>query len=220
MKKYLYLMMVIFILTNCKKSAPTLEPEGAEVIELTKSTGIPLSRLSVQFREDFIDNRNAWTLQASNPNYTFTIGISGGVYNLNNLSIGAVLGSSSNINFDQSKNWEIETKISCDSRTFGFVWNSNPGRLNNVMLFNPNTVDIIEVDQITNISTIITSKSVKQLAQNTIKIRRVEDRYYFFINENLIYEGSYFLPKGKISGYYSLTAGSLQAEYLQVSYIK
>lgn len=212
-------MMVTAALTSCKKKTVTPEPQPAEVIQFNKSTGIPSSKFSVTFREDFVDNRNAWILQVPSPNYTFAIGISEGFYNLNNLSISTIVGTTNKISFDQTKDWEIETKVNNENRSFAFWWNSASGRQSSRILFGTNRMDLVDANNDFNGGYIVLGKTVEILTQNTLKIRKIKDKYFIFLNENLVYEGDYIFHRGQNLGYYSFERGKMQVDYLQISYI-
>ncbi|AZI25716.1 hypothetical protein EA772_10295 [Pedobacter sp. G11] len=223
MKKYLYLLMVTTALISCKKKTLTPEPEPqpvpAEVFELNKSTGIPASKFSMHFREDFVDNRNAWTLQAPSPNYSHTVAITDGFYTFTNPVVNTINGTTDKISFDQTKDWEIETKVNNESKSFAFWWNSAPGRQSSRILFGTNRMDFVDANNEFNGGYIVLGKNVEILTQNTLKIRRVKDRYYIFLNGNLVYEGQYIFHRGQNIGYYSFEKGKMQVDYLQISYI-
>ena len=122
---------------------------------------------------------------------------------------------------DYTKNFEIETKINSQSGLFHFQWGKNPAESpthwNNLeftdsYLFYSATVG-------SDLNRISFSKPIKQVGTAILKIRRIGDKHYFFLDNELIYSGTYHGNAGPNVIYTQRAPGTLKVDYIRISYI-
>lgn len=89
---------------------------------------------------------------------------------------------------DPSRNFSIEMKLSCNGNDYGLVWGQDMS-MERFYYFNLIKRGFI----IKNEREIIIKGKIKKLVKewNKITLRKVEDTYYFFVNEQLVYELPY-----------------------------
>lgn len=78
----------------------------------------------------------------------------------------------------------------------------------------------MDANQGMNITYIVRDKAIELKKESIVKIRRIIDKNYIFVNENLVYEGPMIASKGDSMGFYINGSGKTQVDYVYISYIK
>jgi hypothetical protein len=222
MKKICLMMLVGIIAMGCKKTKTLPEEVVVEPINVDKVDGIPDKNKVLLIEEEFNSNNNAWLIFSDPNNFVNYMKIEKGLYSFYNDGRGTMLNHSNGFNFDQSKDFEIETKFKATTKRYGFYWASNDAsfaHLSYRLEFDEGKMDFVDIAAGFVETYIVRDKIVESTENAVIKIRKVKNKYYFFLNQTLVYEGPYLPSKGQSIGYMFMGRGNFDAEYMKISRI-
>jgi hypothetical protein len=220
MKKFALIILISLFTSGCKKKKIAPEQPPVQTIFPDQANGIPNKNKVLLIDEDFNNNNNAWNTYYDpdkSPNY---MKIEGGFYSFYNIGEGTMLNHSNRFNFDQSQNFEIETKLSATTKRYGFYWASydlSSADFSYRLEFDEGKMDFVDIASGFIETYVVRDKAVESTASALIKIRKIKDKYFFFLNENLVYQGSYLPSRGQSLGYYFMGKGNLDADYIRIS---
>jgi hypothetical protein len=182
------------------------------------------------FTENFSDNNNKWALGNSSDNsadYKIRNGdLQIKVFGKNKVGLQSIPVP----DFNQNKNWEIETRLKYISgsilRAFALTWGYKQENSQGYFFFiNARGFYKILNKDSTNSSYInykdwVSSTFVNQSGWNKLTVRKVDDKCYFFINEHYISSVPFESFYGDEVGFYCGGDLTIEADYLKVSYIE
>ncbi|OQY03116.1 MAG: hypothetical protein B6I20_05690 [Bacteroidetes bacterium 4572_117] len=179
------------------------------------------------FYDNFNSNQNYWP-QDNDNNQRFSI--SNGYYTLRAKN-GATKIVTKQIPFDNSKNFEIETRmkiIEDDSRYHGHTlrWGANTNNKFDFAITLNHKYVITKYDASkpkgSKNKFIVENYSnyFNKGGYNTLTIRKVNNYYYFFLNKKFIYKMPFENFYGNRIGYKCSGLGTLSVDYLRVSYLE
>jgi len=210
MKKSTIILALIAFVFVTKISAQGLMPDSY--------AGIPQSSKTRIFMDNFDDDRYSWIKNASSSGQE----IIDGYYMFSN-AFDFPNTDGKAISFDATQNFEIETKIkfvSGDVEKFsGLFWGelvfgdkyffgfSSMGSyvINKEVGFNTN-----------NILPETKSEIINKTAENSLTVRKYGDKYYFFLNQNLIYTMDYEELPGQFIGFTVADKSLIQINFLRL----
>jgi len=221
MKRIALLLYIALVSSGCEKKKVDPEVPALETIFPDNVNGIPDKNKVLLIDEDFNSNNNAWRIFYEPNNDINYMKIERGLYIFYNDGRGTMLNHTNGLNFDQSKDFEIETKLKATTREYGLFWASNdlsgPG-LSNMLIFEAGKMDFVSAEA-DGEKYIVRDKIVESTADAIIKIRKIKDKYYFFLNQNLVYQGPYLPSKGQSIGFYFSGRGNFESDYIRISRI-
>ena len=134
------------------------------------------------------------------------------------------------LGFNQYKNWEIETRIKYTSgstlRAFALFWGYQDSNSQGYFFFIDahGLFKVLKKDtpgiNFINYKDWAPANFVNKSDWNKLTVRKVNDKYYFFINDHFISSGPFESFYGDKIGYYCGGGLTIQADYLKVSYIE
>jgi len=179
---------------------------------------IPLSYKNQVFFDDFSDNRTEWSLATDG---IFVRKIENGNLFLQSKNDMAQLLSKS-IPFDETKDFEIETKIKfltgtetsgnallwgkTEEKDYGFYYTVSKSF--KIAKYDNGYVDFIPFKS---------TESIKKFEYNKLTIRKVGKTIYFFMNESLLYNMPFEPFFGKRIGFQVATNSQINVDYLLIS---
>lgn len=220
MRNIAFLILVVFMVSGCKKKEIIPELPPVQTVFPDQINGIPDKNKILLIDENFNSNNNAWRIFSDPNNYVNYMKIEKGYYSFYNDGRGTMLNYSNGFNFDQSKDFEIETKLSSTTKVYGLYWASNDlsfAHLSYRLKFDQGKMDFVDVAAGFDETYIVRSKTVESTADAVIKIRKIRDKYYFFLNQNLVYSGPYLPSKGQSIGFHFAGRGNFEADYIRIS---
>jgi len=228
MKKYI-LLFVILTSISCEEIDPAFfEKEflGMDAdysfVDADKYDGIPIEKREYFFYDEFNDNQNSWlTLNFGNASAS----ISGGNYILfvnNGASV-----FQKNFVIDQSRNFEIETRIkianSYNAEASGFVWGYSSSNTEfYAYLFTTSPSQWVGYYQWNSYNAWLdfTPQNVLQQGEyNKLTIRKIGSKYYFFMNEAFVISKSFEAFFDNQIGFLVADDATIYVDYINVDYI-
>lgn len=177
------------------------------------------------FYDDFFDDKNNWAGACSKSG---SVSFSGGNMTFASTSTSAAAGCTRLIDFDESKDFEIETKFKYVSgvknNALHLVFGKKVGSWSRYNIgFSQNGQYLINYsydNDYTNIVNWTKSESIRKENYNTLTVRKVDDKCYFFINKQLVHS-MYFKPfYGHQFGFQVPKETKILVDYLSISYIE
>lgn len=213
MKKLTFFIVLFFTSILVNINAQELMPDSYD--------GIPQSSKTRLFLDNFDDNKYLWIKNTSPATHQMIDG-----YFMFSNDYGFPYTDGKPISFDGTKNFEIETRIkfvSGDVEKFsGLFW----GELifGDKYFFGFSSMGKYKIDkevglQTTTILEPVESAIVNSTAENSFTIRKYGDKYYFFLNKNLIYTMDYEDLPGQYIGFTVAEKSMIQINYLRLWYI-
>ena len=175
---------------------------------------MPASRKSEIFVDEFVDNRNNWNLIGTAQS---TRSIQNGYYQFSSLLSGASFAART-INFDASKDFEIETSLQIVAGTaptmllWGASGSSNPYFFG----FTPDSIGLYGNLQ-SGISLSRIDESISPAGYNTITVRKISNDYFFFLNGKPFDNGRFEDFFGNVHGFYVGGNATIRSDYLDAS---
>ncbi|KQC02008.1 hypothetical protein [Pedobacter sp. Hv1] len=221
MKNVVILMLIAIVIFGCKKKKITPQEPATETIFPNLVNGIPDKHKVLLIDEDFNSNNNAWRIFFEPNNYYDYMKIEKGYYSFYNNGSGYMLNHSNGFNFDQSKDFEIETKLNATTKKYGLWWASNdlahPYYGSYRLEFKEGKMDFVDGSTTFGEVYVVREKTVESTTNAVIKIRKIKNKYFFFLNQTLVYEGPYLPSKGQSIGFSFMGKGNFDADYLRIS---
>ena len=187
----------------------------------------PAARKQHLYYEDFSSAQNLSTWQAGNTKSASCNVISGNleIWSTSETSAAATTVS---IDIDQSQDFEIETRVKfmygVDKNAIYLIFGKDPEAWNRLSIgFSDNQQYIIIKsvgNKFENITPWTESKLVYKNNYNILTVRKVANKYYFFINQNLVYTNTYIPLLGNKTGFQVPQKTRAKVDWLRVSYIK
>ncbi len=210
MKAILLTFTVLFCLSGFSQ---TIMPDSYD--------GVPQSKKSRIFLDNFDDNKYHWIKESSPSSHRIQDGY---FFFANDYEFVFIDGKP--INFDPNRNFELESKIKFIS---GKVENYN-GIFWNQLLFGDkyflgfSSMGYYKMDkevglQTKNLLEPKKSEIINKTAENSITIRKYGDMYYFFINKNLVHSMPYEELPGQYIGFSVSKKSMVQINFLRLWYI-
>ncbi len=141
-------------------------------------------------------------------------------------SLSTPLETSIPIDFDEMNDFQIETSIQViqgDANAFsGIFWGIQIFSETYKFGFSPNGSHTIFKDNSTSIEKYLDwthSGLINPKSTNKLTIRKMDNEYYFFINEKFVHSFSYFPLPGFDIGFRVAAKSTIKIDYLTVSYI-
>ncbi len=183
--------------------------------------GIPDKDKLAIFHDDFNDNSNLWDIGEEKDSWLEKIE-NGYVYfeSLDYLPNEDYLP----IPIDESKNFEIEASVAFHSgdniQAFGLQWGKTAEEHKQFDFFvsgnGQYTIDKF-TGEFTDYVPFKSSDLVKKDDYNKLTVRKIDDQYYFFLNENLVHQMPYEPFMGKNIGFQVGKKSSIRVDYIKVS---
>ncbi|AZI25717.1 hypothetical protein EA772_10300 [Pedobacter sp. G11] len=221
MRKYIYLVMIAASMISCKKPKnEPVEPTPPVIVQYDKGDGIPADQFTVAFKDDFNDNTNKWLVQGRRPSYGDQQEIAGGKYKLTS-DYGGSYGWTTSINFDHTKNYEIEFKYLSVNRRVQFNWGAKDGSgFGSFHAMSLEDNKFLYYHGVTFIREMATRSPIDIPMEGVVKIRKYNNKVYFFLNNTLLSSCEYVVNYGQGFAFYNRQAGITEYDYLYVHYIK
>ena len=209
-------MKTIFItlaLFSCLISYSQIIPDSYD--------GVPQSNKSKIFVDNFDNNKHYWIKESSPSSHRIDEGY---LFFANDYEF--IYSDGKPINYNASKNFEIETKIkfvSGDVEAFnGLFW----GQLifGDSYFFGFSSMGYYKIDkeiglQQASILEPVKSAIINKTAENTLVVRKYGDTYYFFINKNLVHTMPYEQLPGQYLGFSVAKKSLIQINFIRLWYI-
>jgi len=214
MKKLTFFIVLVSIGMLLKVNAQELMPDNYD--------GIPQSNKVRIFMDNFDDNKYYWVKNTSPSTHQIVDG-----YFLFSNDYGFPYTDGKPISFDPTKNFEIETRIkfvSGDVEKFsGIFWGELIFGDKYFMSFSSIGKYKIEKEVGLQTETLVEpvkSEIINSTADNSLIIRKYNDKYYFFINKNLVYTMDYETLPGQYIGFTVAEKSMVQINFLRLWYIE
>ena len=183
--------------------------------------GIEQSSKSRIFMDNFENNKYYWIKESSPSSHRIE---SGYLFFANDYEF--IYSDGKPINFDPNKNFEIETKIkfvSGDVEAFnGIFW----GQLvfGDKYFFGFSSMGYYKINKDIGLQTKTLlepqkTEIINKTGQNTLVIRKYDDTYYFFLNENLVHTMPYEKLPGQYLGFSVAKKSLIQINFIRLWYI-
>ena len=184
--------------------------------------GIPKSMKKRIFIDNFDNNNYSWIRKNSPPTHRIKDGF---LYFSNEYDFPYVDGKA--ISFDDSKNWEIETRIkfiSGDVEAFnGLMW----GQLifGKKYVFSFSSIGYVQVDVVDGYDNTFLLKPqktqiVNKTAGNDLIVRKYGNKYYLFFNKVLVYTSDFESLPGQYIGFSVSPNSMIRIDFLRLWYIE
>ncbi|MBE9468630.1 MAG: caspase family protein [Bacteroidetes bacterium] len=186
-------------------------------------SGIPIEEKKIIFEDDFEKFNNYWLLGIEENSWIENLE-KGNLFfqSLTNKPKQDILP----VIFDYNRDFEIETKIKFEKgemdKAYGFQWgkSQNPVKQFDFLLSANGQFTIDKyTGEFHDYVPFTQSKLVNSYASNKITIRKVEDTYYFFLNENLIHTMPFEPFFGNLLGFQVAENSTMLVDYIRVSYL-
>jgi len=210
MKKFTLLSIMLFLYVV---SFSQIMPDSYDGIEQSSKSRI--------FIDNFDDNRYYW-IKESSPN---THRISDGYLFFAN-DFGFPFTDGKPINFDPTRNFELETKIkfvSGDVEEFNGLFF---GQLifGDKYYYSFSSLGEYKIEKEVGLNTEVIVpptklSSINQTAENSLTIRKYDDIYYFFINKTLVHTMPYETLPGQYIGFNISKKTLVRINFLRLQYI-
>ena len=184
--------------------------------------GIPRSEKERVFLDNFDNNGYFWIKESSPSTHRIADGF---LYFSNEYDFPYVDGKA--IAFDGNKNFEIETRIkfiSGDVESFsGLMWGQLVFGEKYIMSFSSMGYYQIQKEDGFDETAILEPKQseiINKTSDNNLVVRKYNDKYYFFINQNLIYTMDYEGLPGQYIGFSVAPNSMIRINFLRLWYLK
>ena len=195
---------------------------SAQQIQPDLYDGVPSSSKQRIFLDNFDDNRHFWIKQTSPSTHRISDGF---LYFANEYDFPYVDGKP--IAFDGNQNFEIETRIKFISGDVeaqnGLMWGQLVFGKKYIFSFSSlGYYTIIAEDGFDETVILEPQQSdiINKTADNNLVIRKYNDKYYFFINKNLIHTMDYETLPGQYIGFRVAPNSMVRINFLRLWYIK
>jgi len=206
----LIVLIIALILSQTKIHAQEINPSDY--------ASIPVSMKKRVFSDDFDNNKYFWIKQSSPVSHQIHDGF---FFFSNDYDLPYTDGKP--INFDANKNFELETKIKFVSGNVeslnGLFW----GELifGDKYFFGFSSMGYYTFNkeigfQLKEYVKKTKSELINQTADNLFTVRKYNDKYYFFINQELVYEMPYETIPGNYIGFQVASKTMVQINYLKL----
>ncbi len=183
--------------------------------------GIPHSNKQRVFLDNFDDNRYFWIKESSPATHRIADGF---LYFSNEYDFPYIDGKA--IAFDGSKNFELETRIkfvSGDVEAFnGIMWGQLVFGEKYIFGFSSMGYYAVQSEDGFTESNIIEPQQteiINKTADNNLVVRKYGEKYYFFINQNLIHTMDYAGLPGQYIGFKVAPNSMIRVNFLRLWYI-
>ncbi len=217
MKRFVFL---VFLLTTLLVSSSNITVKGQALSNPELYSAISTVQRVTLFSEEFTDNKNSWYL-----------GIKENVW-FQNLQEGTLFFQSyedvakedfKEVFIDQAKDFEIELKIRLDkgiqNKFNGLQWGKSATEGKQFDFFF-NGQGQYTIDKFTGTFTdfvpVTSTKLINNYTYNTLTVRKVGQKYYFFLNQQLVHTMPFEPFFGNGIGFQVAERSSVQIEYLKV----
>ena len=184
--------------------------------------GIPQTSFENFFFDNFNDNRNNWLEEKIPDSHLFQNG-----YLFFNSPFHTPYLTGINVNFDETQDFQIETSIQFISgkidEFIGIFWGILVFSETYKFGFSANGKHKIFKDYSTSQEIIqdwTLSGLVNPKSTNKLTIRKVNNQYYFFINEKLVHSSIYFPLPGFDFGFEAAQQTTIKVDFLKLDYIR
>jgi len=233
MKIKITIFVLALFMGACEDIEPTffenefLGANSSDTYEYTEPdiyTGVPTSKRVSFFDEDFDNNSNNWEEINTSQAY---LNIENGTYVFQNKSNSAAIVSINKI-IDQQQNFEIETSIkitnSPDSTGNGLIWGYNNIGSYQFFCFKFSSAEKLwigyyDYNTYTYWQDWLAFNVNPVNSYNKLTIRKIDDKYYFFINEQFIKEQSFVSFYDDKIGFKVESNTTIVVDYLKIDYI-
>jgi len=207
------MIMIMHVITNRAEGQTIANPELYNAYSAEKKVAL--------FTEDFTDNKNNWYL-----------GIKENVW-FQNLQEGTLFFQSfenvpkedyKEVVIDQTKDFEIELKIRLDkgiqNKFNGLQWGKSEAETKQFDFFfngqGQYTIDKFTGTGFTDFVPVTATKLINNYTYNTLTVRKVGAKYYFFLNQQLVHSMPFEPFFGNGVGFQVAEKSSTQIDYLKV----
>ena len=207
-------ILIIFMFVSIGLYAQQVQPDLYD--------GVPRSNKERIFLDNFDDNRHFWIKQTSPSTHRISDGF---LYFSNEYDFPYVDGKP--IAFDGNRNFEIETRIkfiSGDVEAYnGIMWGQLVFGKKHILSFSSlGYYMILEEDGFD--ETIILepqqSDIINKTSDNNLVVRKYDNKYYFFINQNLVHTMDFEDLPGQYIGFRVAPNSLIRINFLRLWYIK
>ncbi len=210
MRTRYFLMFFCVCMISLSVNSQTLMPDSYD--------GIPQSSKQRLFMDNFDNNNYAWIKSTSPSTHQIVDG-----YFLFTNDFAFPNTDGKQVNFDATGNFELETRIKFVSgnveKYSGLFW----GELifGDKYFFAFSSLGYYKIEretglEVTEILAPTKSEIVNQTAENTVTVRKYGDKYYFFINKNLVHTMDYEELPGKYIGFTVADNSLVQINFLRL----
>jgi len=212
-KLIIFLLIILFVKVNL--SSQNKSASNYNSFKYNKTT---------IFYDDFSDNQKSWFAWQTE---TKTAEIKNGKYRIESLSEKNSETVNNVVDFDNSKNFEIEAKIRFvrgrEKSAQAFLWgiSSNPYEDYGFLFLQSGHFEITNYKNNTyhKFTDWTALNNYKKNQFNKLTIRKYSDQYYFFFNEELVYQMPFIKFYGKGIGFEVGKKSLIEVDYLKVSYL-
>lgn len=194
----------------------------AQQIQPDAYDGIPSSSKERVFLDNFDDNRYFWIKESSPATHRISDGF---LYFSNEYDFPYVDGKA--IAFDGNKNFEIEARIkfvSGDVEAFnGIMWGQLVFGQKYMLVFSSLGYYVVQKEDGFEEKNLIEPKQteiINKTADNNLVVRKYNDKYYFFINQNLVHTMDYEGLPGQYIGFKVAPNSMIRINFLRLWNIK
>lgn len=187
-----------------------------------KYDGIPSMDLHTIIYDEFEDNRNAWNLESRH----VELSIENGDFYLNNLS-SSVLEKLKNFNFEVDGDYQIEIRLrfvrGSDLNGIGLTFGKD--YTNNEYNFYFNQNNQYKISQRYNHTTRdikpwTHKESIGNYSHNTLTVRKVGSRWYFFVNKEMVHACNSHPLFGDMFGFILGAKTAMEVDYFKIDEVK
>ncbi|MGB0524201.1 MAG: caspase family protein, partial [Flammeovirgaceae bacterium] len=185
---------------------------------------VSYSDKSALFNEPFDNNDNNWSTGTSGNTSGY---VSGGAYTWKSLTDKSAWTTQKTVFIDESRDFEIETKIKYVTGRTGsgimLKWGkSSSGSDNYNMEFNANGkywIGRYEDGEYKPSKGWTASTYVKKYDYNKLTVRKLGAKYYFFINEKFVHSMTFQAFYGNKIGFTTPSETTIKVDYIKISYL-
>jgi hypothetical protein len=219
---------------SLKSIQPTLRPTHEEDHETqahwdpTHYGDVTPQDKTVIFFDDFSDNKNNWRIRYDRKRRTT---IKNGYYYIESFS-SMPKTETKIINFDENKNFEIETRIKFvkgnEKKANYLNWGRASSKSSNCYKYGFSASNSYRIDQYRgkdkgSFSTYINKTNpslVNDKEYNKFTIRKFDSTYYFFLNEKCVHSMPFVSFFGHKIGFSVASNSVIHVDYLSISYLR
>lgn len=217
MNKKIFKIIMLFFLYVQSPSVIAQNVWNAE-----EYNGIPLTDKKIHFFDDFIDNRNNWTIGEDKGSARK---ITGAYYYFESKDEGNWRDIIS-VSVDEKKDFEIELKTRFIKGTddgYGLEWGRKSFKdwqLFDFLVNGSGQYTIAKYDQTWFDYVAWQTSNIVGKTDNKFTVRKVNNIYYFFLNEQFVHSTDYEPFYGDFIGFKSANKSTIHIDYLRISYLK
>jgi hypothetical protein len=179
---------------------------------------------TIAFYEGFSDNNREWKDGYESKKHKGSI--KNGYYTFKSLKSSGASGTYQNINIDTDRDFEIEAKIKYssgkDNSGLMLIWGRDNNSNNNNFEFTANKKYWIGQYKDDNYKADVSwteFSSLNKYAYNRLTIRKIGNKYYYFINKKFVYSKYFSKFFGTKIGFLTPSNTEIIIDYLSVSYL-